>query len=70
MHNFIDYCSVGEHGTCKHKNHMEMTFQFERYLFSVYFVSYFPAQVMVIIGGLSSYIHPSVREFLNNLSNI
>ena len=44
---------------CRVKNFLVMKFVFKRYLLSVFFISYFPAQIMVIIGGLASFVHPS-----------
>ena len=35
-----------------------MELEFKRYFLSVFFVSYLPATVMVMLGGLSTYIDP------------
>jgi len=57
VHN-IAYCSTN--GTkCRSKNFLTMEFEFKRHFLSVFFISYLPATVMVILGGLSTYVDPS-----------
>ena len=41
---------------CRSKNILMMEFEFKRYFLSMFFVSYLPATVMVLLGGLSTYI--------------
>ena len=51
----MPYCSMN--GTlCRSKNILMMEFEFKRYFLSMFFVSYLPATVMVLLGGLSTYI--------------
>ncbi|CBY38718.1 unnamed protein product [Oikopleura dioica] len=40
------------------KSRLTVTFEFERYFISVFFQSYFPAMIMVMLGGLTMWIDP------------
>lgn len=47
------------HTDCYSKNFLVQEFEFRRYFISVFFTSYLPAIVMVIIGCLSTFIDPN-----------
>ena len=58
----IAYCTSNNNGSqepeCRTKNFLTMEFEFKRYFLSVFFISYLPATIMVLLGGLATYIDP------------
>ena len=58
----IAYCTSSNNASaepeCRTKNFLTMEFEFKRYFLSVFFISYLPATIMVLLGGLATYIDP------------
>ena len=51
-------CGTPNEPNCEYKFFLTLEFEFKRMFMSVFFTSYLPAMVMVILGGMATFIDP------------